>query len=125
MVFKDNQPIYLQIADWACERMLLGHWPPGEKIPSVRELGVSVQVNPNTVVRAYDILEQKSIIANRRGVGYFVEVDAVDRIKNFRREQFLAEDLPILFRNLQLLEIPITEIAKRYEQYLSAQKKPL
>ncbi len=118
MVFKDNQPIYLQIADWACERVLLGQWQTGEKIPSVRELGVAVQVNPNTVVRAYDILEQKNIIANRRGVGYFVEADAIARIKSFRREQFLAEDLPILFRNLDLLEIPMAEIGKRYEQHL-------
>lgn len=120
MLFKDNQPIYLQIADWACERMLLGQWPPGGKIPSVRELGITVQVNPNTVVRSYDFLEQKNILANRRGVGYFVETDAVDRIKSFRREQFLEEDLPILFRNLHLLDIPMEEIGKRYEQYLNS-----
>lgn len=121
MVFKENLPIYLQIADWACERMLLGQWPPGEKIPSVRELGVSVQVNPNTVVRAYEILEQKNIISNRRGIGYFVAADAVERIKNFRREQFIAEELPVLFRNLMLLDIPVAELVQRYEAYRADQ----
>lgn len=121
MVFKENLPIYLQIADWACERILVGQWPPDEKIPSVRELGVSVQVNPNTVVRAYEILEQKNIISNRRGIGYFVAADAVERIKSFRREQFVAEELPVLFRTLLLLDIPVTELVQRYEAYRANQ----
>jgi len=117
MDFRDNQPIYLQIAEMACERILLGQWPSGGRIRSIRELAIEVQVNPNTVVRAYEFLEQKAIISNRRGVGFFADEDAVQKIRSFRREQFLEQEMPLFFRNLRLLDISIEEVQKRYETY--------
>ena len=62
MEFKDKQSIYLQIADYICEQILLGKWPPGERIPSVRELAGLMEVNPNTVMRTFDFLQNKEII---------------------------------------------------------------
>ncbi len=115
MIFKENQPIYLQIADLACERILLGLWITNERIPSVRELGVEIQVNPNTVMRSYELLEQRQIISNRRGVGYFVAPDAVNIIRSMRREQFIAEELPLFFKNLHLLNISMDEIKAHYD----------
>ncbi|HEV7378757.1 MAG TPA: GntR family transcriptional regulator, partial [Dyadobacter sp.] len=56
MEFKDKQSIYLQIADYICEQILLAKWPPGERIPSVRDLASTLEVNPNTVMRTYDFL---------------------------------------------------------------------
>ena len=56
MEFDQHKPIYLQIADAICERILTGQWPEGDRIPSVRECGVSLEVNPNTVARSYDEL---------------------------------------------------------------------
>ena len=50
MEFTASQAIYLQIADQICERILCGQWKEGERIPSVREMGESIQVNPNTVM---------------------------------------------------------------------------
>lgn len=118
MTFKDNQPIYMQITELACERVLLGQWPAEGRIPSVRELGVELQVNPNTVMRAYEFLEQQNIISNRRGVGFFVTPEAASRVLGLRREQFLLEVLPNVFRQLRLLEIPIEEVQRRYETFL-------
>jgi len=46
---------------------------------------MNMEVNPNTVQRAYDFLQQRDIITNKRGVGYFIEDDAMERILNFRR----------------------------------------
>jgi hypothetical protein len=59
MEFRENQAIYLQIAELICERILLKQWASEDKVPSVRELAVQLEVNPNTVMRTYDFLEQK------------------------------------------------------------------
>jgi DNA-binding transcriptional regulator YhcF (GntR family) len=117
MNFKENQPIYIQIAELACERILLGQWPPGSRIPSMRDLAIEVQVNPNTVVRSYEFLEQKGIIVNRRGVGYFADEEAPHKIRTLRREQFLNQELPVFLRSLHLLDIPFKEIEQRYRDY--------
>ena len=103
MNFRDQQAIYLQIADYVCENILLKKWPAGEKLISIRDLAVEIQVNPNTVQRAYDFLQQKDIISNRRGVGYFIESDAEKKIKTYRKEIFLDNELPQLFKNMFLL----------------------
>lgn len=117
MEFRDNQPIYLQIADYACEQILLKNWSLDEKIISIRELAVLIAVNPNTVQRSYDFLQQRNIITNRRGVGYFIEDNAHERIINFRREQFVQNELPAIFRNMYLLKMDIKEFKTLFDQY--------
>ena len=67
MQFNDNQPIWLQIYDHACRAIVSGRWPERERIPSIRELAVTLQVNPNTVMRAYDKLGSDGLILIRRG----------------------------------------------------------
>jgi DNA-binding transcriptional regulator YhcF (GntR family) len=117
MEFHEDKAIYLQIGDLLCEQILSGTWPPNEKIPSVREMGVSLQVNPNTALRTYDFLQQRGIIFNKRGIGYFVEEDAVKKILDFRREDFYANTLPSFYKTISLLQIPAEEILRRYQEY--------
>ncbi len=121
MHFRDNQPIQGQLADYVCEKILLKQWLAGERIPSIRDLGFELQVNPNTVVRAYEFLQQKKIIFNKRGIGYFVGENAPDHILAYRREQFIEAELPVFFRTLYLLNIDIKEIEKRYQAYVKAE----
>jgi GntR family transcriptional regulator len=123
MDFREKQAIYLQIADYVCEKILLGQWPPGERIPSVRDLGIELEVNPNTVVRTYDFLQQKCIIFNKRGIGYFAADDANNRITAYRREQFLETELPVFFRTMYLLNIDLKEIEQRYDDFVKAEFK--
>ena len=78
MEFRDNQAIYMQIADLMCENVLSGAWKPGERIPSIRETAEASQVNPNTVMRTYGYLEDRGIIRNQRGVGFFLSDDAYE-----------------------------------------------
>jgi DNA-binding transcriptional regulator YhcF (GntR family) len=117
MEFRDKQSIYLQIAEYVCDQILLGKWALGEKIISIRELAITIEVNPNTVQRAYDFLQQRNIITNKRGIGYFTEEDALERIISFRREQFVQNELPIIFRNLYLLKMDFKELKQLYEQF--------
>jgi DNA-binding transcriptional regulator YhcF (GntR family) len=118
MDFRDGQAIYLQIVEYVCEQILLKHWLLNNKIISIRDLAVAMQVNPNTVQRAYDFLQQREIIANKRGVGYFIEEDAVERVIAIRKEQFIENELPLLLRNIYLLNIPIEDIAGLYKKFI-------
>ena len=118
MEFKENPAIYLQIAEYVCEQILLKKWKLGDKIISIRDLAVNMEVNPNTVQRAYDFLQQRDIITNKRGVGYFIEADAMDRILTFRREQFMENELPVFMRNIYLLKIDLKEIKTLFEQFV-------
>ncbi len=120
MQFRESQPIYLQIADYVCERILLKEWKAGERIPSVRELAVNLEVNPNTVLRTYDYLQQNEIIQNQRGVGYHVSASAMKTALKYRRNDFMERDLPALFRNLFLLDMEMDELALMYEKYKRA-----
>src|SRR3954453_18705519 len=118
MEFRDKQAIYLQISEYVCEQILLNKWPLGEKILSIRDLAVAMEVNPNTVQRAYDFLQQQEIITNKRGIGYFVEGDAMSRIMAFRRQLFIENDLPVFFKNLYLLKMDFKEMMQLYDQFI-------
>lgn len=118
MEFKDKQAIYLQIADYICEQILLGKWPAGERIPSVRDLASMMEVNPNTVMRTYDFLQNKEIIFNKRGIGYSADENANGRILAYRRERFLAAELPDFFKTMYLLDIGIEELQSRYQKFI-------
>jgi len=118
MEFRDHPAIYIQIAEYVCEQILLKKWKLGDKIISIRELAVQMQVNPNTVQRAYDLLQQQNIITNKRGIGYFTEEDAMERILAFRREQFVENELPVFMRNIFLLKMDFKEIKAMYDQFV-------
>ena len=103
MDFKGEKPIYLQIADVFCESILSGTLKADERIPSVREYGAEIGVNPNTVMRVYEKLTAEGIIYNKRGIGYFVSEDARERILDTQRKEFLETEVPAIRRKMELL----------------------
>lgn len=121
MEFKQTIPIYLQIADYVCEQLLSNKWQAGERILSVRELGARLEVNPNTVMRAYECLQNRDIILNKRGIGYFSAEDANEKIIAFRKERFFNQDLPLIFKTMQLLNIQIVELEEKYQFFINNQ----
>lgn len=119
MEFAPSQAIYQQVADHVCEMILRGSWPEGERIPSVRELAMELAVNPNTVNKAYAYLQERDLIHNQRGIGYFVSDGAVNRTRELKREEFFRDELPRVFRTMDLLGITTAELADRYERQRS------
>jgi len=115
MEFKDNEAIYLQIANNVSENILLGSWEEEDKIPSVRDLASRMQVNPNTVIRTYEFLENQGFIYTKRGLGFFVSEGAIDKVKKYKRDSFMQSDLPGIFRNMLLLGITPVEIEHQFE----------
>ncbi|MBO4614985.1 MAG: GntR family transcriptional regulator [Bacteroidales bacterium] len=122
MDFSESKAIYQQIADYVCEQVLMGRWKENDRILSVRELGVQLEVNPNTVLRAYDFLQRFGIISNRRGIGYFASEDAIAKIKELRRERFVNRELPRIFQEMELLGMDISELKEYYDGFLKAKK---
>ena len=118
MNFKESKPIYLQIADRICDEILQGQYKAGERIPSVREYAATVEVNANTVVRSFDYLQGQDIIYNKRGLGYFVAPGGRERILELRKAVFLRDELPEFFRQLEMLDIPLSDVEKMYQDYL-------
>jgi GntR family transcriptional regulator len=115
MEFKNNKGIFLQIADSISEKVMEGHYPPGEKIPSVRDLAAEMGVNPNTVMRTYTELQARGIIDNKRGIGFYVSSEAVQIIRDWKRKEFFEIDLPLIVRQTKMLDISIQELKPYFE----------
>ena len=67
-----EQPIYLQIVEQINQAIARGELHPGDKLPAVRQLASELVINPNTVARAYSVLEQQGLVASKTGSGTFV-----------------------------------------------------
>ncbi|QDT02363.1 HTH-type transcriptional repressor YtrA [Rubripirellula lacrimiformis] len=72
---KSHTPIFQQIAEQLRSRIRNQAYLPGEMLPSLRSFAVEIGVNPNTIQRAYEMLEREGIVESRRGVGIFVTRD--------------------------------------------------
>jgi DNA-binding transcriptional regulator YhcF (GntR family) len=119
MEFSAGKPIYLQIADYVCEKILSKEWKEGGRIPSVRELAVIVEVNPNTVMRTFTFLQEKKIINNQRGVGFFVSDNGFEQTMNYKSEHFISTDLKNVFIMMDLLNISFNQLKDYYTKYKS------
>ncbi len=116
MEFRQNQAIYLQIADHISERILSGTWAEGERIPSIRELSEDIVVNPNTVMRSYAYLQDLGIIHNQRGIGYFVAEDASRKTLELKKKNFIRRELPRIFRTMDLLNLTCEDLRTLQEE---------
>jgi DNA-binding transcriptional regulator YhcF (GntR family) len=121
MEFRDDQAIYLQIADTVCENILVGKWKPLDRIPSVRDIAVEIEVNPNTVVKTYIYLQEKGIIFNKRGVGYFISEDGLEKTLALLKENFVFNELPRFFKTMHLLNLSLDDMKVYHQEYLARQ----
>lgn len=88
--FSNDAPIYAQLIEQVKVGIVSGAFPPGERLPSVRDLAVEAGVNPNTMQRALTELERDGLVYSQRTAGRFVTEDR-DMIKtakeNLAREE--------------------------------------
>ena len=114
MNFTSEKAIYIQIADRLCDEILTGKFVDDGRIPSVREYAVLLEVNTNTTVKSYDLLEQQGVIYKKRGLGYFVTPGAKQQILQERCKEFMEARLPEMFRQMRMLGIGIEEVEERW-----------
>lgn len=87
----DTVPIYLQIVHSIKHQVATGRLKPGEQLPTVRELATDLRINPNTVARAYDLLDSDSVITTQQGRGTYVREHPDDaHLTRVRQEQLKA-----------------------------------
>lgn len=112
MNFSNDKAIYMQIAERLCDEILEGKYKEDSRIPSVREYAVLLEVNANTTVKSYSLLESNGVIYNKRGLGYFVSQEAKKEIKKTRKKEFLKQRLPEIARQMNLLNISLKDVVK-------------
>lgn len=117
MQFKDKKAIYIQIADKITDNILSERWKAEERIPSVREMAVDMEVNPNTIARTYGYLQDQQIINNKRGIGYFVASNAKGLAVDSKRQDFIKNELPLFFKSLELLGMDLKTLEPLYKEY--------
>lgn len=110
MQFNNRSPIYLQIAQYVQELIIGSVWIEEERFPSVRDMAMQLEVNPNTVIRTYSMLQEEGILENQRGIGYFTAKGAKSLVLKKKRNHFIKSELPNLFESMRTLEISLEEI---------------
>ncbi|SIS91503.1 GntR family transcriptional regulator [Belliella pelovolcani] len=116
MEFSDGKTIFIQIRDRLVDQILTGKLLPGDKIPSVRELAVDLEVNRNTVMRSYALMENEGIVDNKRGIGFFVSDHARERLIQDEKKFFLLEELPKLVHQAKVLKMVPADFKKLFDQ---------
>ena len=107
-------PIYRQLAALLATRLLDGHPPEGEPMPSVRALAGLYLLNPLTVNRALQALGDEGLVETRRGLGIFVRPGAREQLRAAERDRFLNEEWPRLRARLRRLGIGAADL--RWEE---------
>lgn len=111
MKFRGDSPIYLQVCDKIKKDIINKLISPGEKLPSTRELSVTLTINPNTAARVYRELEDEGLTFTQRGRGTFVTEDS-EKLKVLKKEvaqnavdSFLKEMYEMNFNNSEIIGI--------------------
>lgn len=110
MEFNESRNIFLQIADWFCDQILQERFVPGDRVPSVRELAEEMEVNRNTVMRTYSILQEQGILDNKRGIGFFVAEKAPEKIHYRQKTDFIEQELPLLVHRVKVLHLSSADL---------------
>jgi GntR family transcriptional regulator len=116
MIFSGEKAIYLQIADIIYEQIITGNLENDNKIPSVREYAVLVEVNQNTILKTYSLLETQGVIYKKRGIGYFISPDGKKLVLKMKKKHFLENDVPGFVKTMKLLDINLEEFSRLYNK---------
>ncbi len=118
-------PIYQQIVDQIRFRILSGQLLSGDELPTIRGLAESIQVNPNTIARAYRELEHEELIEKRRTTGTFV-TDAASKLSATRRRALLTPEIDkllLIAMHLGIDEPELSELIQSRRQTLERQEQ--
>ena len=123
----DSLPIYAQLVRQIKYAIASQALRPGQLLPSVRQLSVELAINPNTVARAYQQLQQEDILESLRGRGLAVRAGATGTCHQMRRELISQRLHTILSEARQsgLAETEITNLVEQHLQSLSSSTPPV
>ncbi len=105
-----NAPIYRQLKDRIVGMLLDGVLKPGDALPSVRQIAADFQLNPITVLRAYQELADETLVEKKRGIGMYVTDGAHEKLLSSERDRFLREEWPAMLERIRRLGLSATEL---------------
>ncbi len=104
---QDNgKPIYQQIIDYYKMAVLSGRYRDGDRIPPVRELAIQLRINPNTVAKAYKMMQEEGLLASRPGGGNFIVVPEKADFQREREESIREDIVKLLDKSSSLGILP-------------------
>jgi GntR family transcriptional regulator len=118
--FNPSTPIYLQLVERIQRQILRGELKPGDKLPSVRDMGIQSGVNPNTVQRTYRELEAMLIVETRRGQGTYVTENA--HILREMRDALKTHEISSFVSGMKAMGYSNEEIITGLETFLLGMK---
>lgn len=105
-----EKPIYLQLYQQVVTRILDGHIKEGEALPSVRKVAAEYQLNPITISKAYQMLQDEQIVEKQRGKGLFVMPGAQELMLDRERESFLSHQWPEILSKISRLKLSAEQL---------------
>ena len=118
--YRDTRPLYEQIVDKFQMLILSGALEPNSRMPSVRSLAVELSINPNTIQKAYSILEQNGYIYPVKGRGNFVSGN--EKLK-LRKQESVYASLRENVKKGQELGISCEKMTEKVQEYYREEKK--
>ena len=123
MIYHSDKALFVKIAerlcdDILCDDILADRYREGDRVPSVRELAAEYEVNTNTALRAFEVLQRDDILQQQRGIGMQVARGAKRKILNARKKEFLEKEMPDFLRRLQLVGLSIDDVSQAWQQFL-------
>ncbi|MBS4205982.1 GntR family transcriptional regulator [Lederbergia citrea] len=114
--FEASKPIYMQIADQVFQQIVRGHFKPGDKLPSVREMAIQAGVNPNTIQRSYTEMERMGVVETKRGQGTFVieRESIVIELKQTLQKEIIGQ----FVKSMEELGLSQKQMISGLEEYL-------
>lgn len=109
-----DQSIFIQISETIKSRILSGEYKADERIPSVRDIAVEMEVNPNTVMKSFEVLQRADLIYNKRGMGYYVSSDAFGEIYKERKVKLQREVIPAVYEEVKLLGMTVDDVMETF-----------
>jgi GntR family transcriptional regulator len=106
----DKEPIYMQLRKIVLRGIMTGSLVEGEAVPSVRQVSSEEHINPITVSKAYQTLVDEGLLETRRGLGMFVLGGARERALARERENFLAQEWPVIRARIDALGLDAAEL---------------
>lgn len=116
-----DRPIYLQLLERLQLEILSGRYPPGERLPSVRDLAVAAAVNVNTMQRALAELEQLELVNTHRTTGRYITTDTA-RIRTLR-DAFAQQHAWTYLQGMQQLGFPAEDALTHLHDVLTQHHK--
>ena len=111
--FRDSRPIYEQLADNIEKIAIKGILEPNSQLPSVRQLAIELSINPNTIQRAYAMLENKGIIYSVKGRGSFISSDFSEAFK--LKTEHIEKEIKALLKSAREIGINEKTIKKWFD----------